>query len=68
MKNKKMTKSAIVTYKVYWSNDPNPLVVSGKSFTAAMRLAGYDLDKVKDGIDYFTSSDSVDDEDNNNEF
>lgn len=66
----KMRKSGIVTYKVYWKNDPNPLVVRGKSFAVAMRLAGYDLDKVKDGIDYFTSSDSVDDddEDNNNEF
>lgn len=64
-----MTKPIIAIYKVYWKNDPNPLVVRGKSFTVAMRLAGYDLDKVKDGIDYFTSSDSVDDdgEDNNNE-
>ena len=64
-----MTKSIIATYKVYWKNDPDPLVVRGKSFDVAMRLAGYDLDKVKDGIDYFTSSDSVDDdEDNTNEF
>lgn len=57
-----MTKSIIATYKVYWKNDPDPLVVRGKSFTVAMRLAGYDLDKVKEGIDYFTSSDT--DEDN----
>ena len=63
-----MTKQVIAIYKVYWKNDPDPLVVSGKSFTVAMRLAGYDLDKVKDGIDYFTSSDSIDDEDNHNEY
>lgn len=64
-----MTKSEIVTYKVYWSNDPNPLVIRGKSFTVALRLAGYDFNKVKDGIDYYTSSDSTDDdEDNNNEY
>lgn len=63
-----MTKPIIATYKVYWKNDPDPLVVRGKSFAVAMRLAGYDLDKVKDGIDYFTSTDSVDAEDNHNEY
>ena len=57
-----MTKPAIVTYKVYWKNDSNPLVIRGKSFTVALRLAGYTLSKVKDGIDYYTSSDT--DEDN----
>lgn len=60
-----MTKPAIVTYKVYWRNDPNPLIIRGKSFTVALRLAGYNLNKVKDGIDYYTSSDT-DGEDNNN--
>ena len=61
-----MTKPAIVTYKVYWKNDPNPLVIRGKSFTVALRLAGYSLSKVQDSIDYYTSSDSIDSEDNNN--
>ena len=60
----KMRKSGIVTYKVYWKNDSNPLVIRGKSFAIALRLAGYNLNKVKDGIDYYTSS--IDGEDNNN--
>lgn len=60
MKNKKMTKPAIVTYKVYWKNDSSPLVIRGKSFAIALRLAGFNLNKVKDGIDYYTSSDSID--------
>ena len=58
-----MTKPAIITYKVYWKNDSNPLVIRGKSFTVALRLAGYTLSKVKDGIDYYTSSDSIDGDD-----
>ena len=61
-----MTKPEIISYKVYWKNDPNPLVIRGKSFAIALRLAGYNLNKVKDGIDYYTSS--IDGEDNTNEY
>lgn len=61
-----MTKPEIITYKVYWKNDTNPLVIRGKTFTVALRLAGYDPNKVEDNIDYYTSSDSIVGEENNN--
>lgn len=61
-----MTKPEIITYKVYWKNDPNPLVVRGKSFAVALRLAGYDPNKVESSIDYFTTLNPANDEENNN--